>query len=49
MSTHFDILAAQGEGSHLPLYKPEGLVDAFRRDADAAFLCYAVLRQIPSV
>mmetsp|Transcript_22075 Transcript_22075/g.41606 ORF Transcript_22075/g.41606 Transcript_22075/m.41606 type:complete len:336 (+) Transcript_22075:89-1096(+) len=30
-----------GEGSHLPLYKPEGLVDAFRRDADAAFLCYA--------
>ena len=31
-----------GEGSHLPLYKPEGLVDAFRRDADASFLCYAV-------
>jgi len=30
-----------GEGSHLPLYKPEGLVDAFRRDADASFLCYA--------
>eukprot|EP00930_Biecheleria_cincta_P016311 TRINITY_DN13314_c0_g1_i2.p1 TRINITY_DN13314_c0_g1~~TRINITY_DN13314_c0_g1_i2.p1 ORF type:complete len:335 (+),score=76.40 TRINITY_DN13314_c0_g1_i2:73-1077(+) len=30
-----------GEGSHLPLYRPEGLVDAFRRDADAAFLCYA--------
>lgn len=30
-----------GQGSHLPLYKPEGLVDAFRRDADAAFLCYA--------
>eukprot|EP00913_Durusdinium_trenchii_P006703 g6300.t1 len=30
-----------GEGSYLPLYKPEGLVDAFRRDADAAFLCYA--------
>lgn len=25
----------------MPLYKPEGLVDAFRRDADAAFLCYA--------
>lgn len=25
----------------MPLYKPEGLLDAFRRDADAAFLCYA--------
>ena len=28
-----------GKGCHLPLYKPEGLVDAFRRDADCAFLC----------
>ena len=35
------VKAWTGQGSHLPLYKPEGLVDAFRRDADKAFLCYA--------
>ncbi|CAE8624172.1 unnamed protein product [Polarella glacialis] len=28
-----------GEGSHLALYRPEGLVDAFRRDIDVSFLC----------
>ena len=37
----YKVKAWTGEGSHLPLYKPEGLVDAFRRDADKAFLCYA--------